>query len=46
MEKPFQAYAGRDPYVFVCYAHEDDGDVYAEIVGGPEPIDTMTAMGT
>ena len=23
METPFQAYSGDEPYVFVCYAHED-----------------------
>ncbi len=31
MEKPFPAYKGNDPYVFVCYAHADDGIVYPEI---------------
>ena len=31
MDKPFPAYKGDDPYVFVCYAHEDDEDVYPEI---------------
>ena len=30
MEKPFPAYKGDDPYVFVCYAHADQA-VYAEI---------------
>ncbi len=23
MDKPFSAYRGSDPYVFVCYAHDD-----------------------
>ncbi len=32
MEKPFPAYQGTDPYVFVCYAHEDSSIVYPEIV--------------
>ncbi len=31
MEKPFSAYVGDDPYVFVCYAHADDQVVYPEI---------------
>ena len=31
MEKPFLAYRGSEPYVFVCYAHEDDGAVYREL---------------
>jgi len=31
VEKPFPAYKGDDPYVFVCYAHADDGIVYPEI---------------
>ena len=25
------AYRGSEPYVFVCYAHADDGTVYPEI---------------
>ena len=28
MEKPFPAYEGNDPYVFVCYAHDDSAVVY------------------
>ena len=28
MDKPFPAYKGDEPYIFVCYAHVDD-----EIVG-------------
>ena len=32
MDKPFQAYAGDEPYVFVCYAHEDSELVYPELV--------------
>ncbi len=31
MEKPFPAYQGDDPYVFVSYAHEDAELVYPEI---------------
>ena len=31
MEKPFRAYVGDEPFVFVCYSHEDAGIVYPEI---------------
>ncbi len=31
MDKPFPAYQGTDPYVFVCYAHDDNDVVYPEI---------------
>ncbi len=31
MKKPFAAYTGDEPYVFVCYAHEDSSAVYPEI---------------
>ncbi len=31
MEKPFPAYSGDEPYVFVSYAHGDDAKVYPEI---------------
>jgi hypothetical protein len=31
MEKPFPAYNGEEPYVFVCYAHADEDVVYPEI---------------
>ncbi|MGD8418201.1 MAG: TIR domain-containing protein [Pseudomonadales bacterium] len=31
MERPFQAYEGDEPYVFVCYSHEDRALVYPEI---------------
>ena len=31
MDQPFPAYQGDEPYVFVCYAHEDEGVVYPEI---------------
>ena len=31
MEKPFPAYQGDEPYVFVCYAHDDEDVVYPEI---------------
>ena len=31
MDKPFSAYKGNDPYVFVCYAHDDEDLVYPEM---------------
>ena len=31
MEKPFPAYKGDEPYIFVSYAHADDALVYPEI---------------
>ena len=31
LEKPFPAYKGDEPYVFVCYAHGDADVVYPEI---------------
>ena len=31
METPFTAYIGDDPFVFVCYAHEDRDVVYPEM---------------
>jgi len=31
LEKPFPAYSGDQPYVFVCYSHTDEDQVYAEI---------------
>lgn len=31
MDGPFPAYRGDQPYVFVCYAHEDAKTVYAEL---------------
>lgn len=31
METPFAAYAGAGPFVFVCYAHEDNDVVYPEM---------------
>ena len=31
MDKPFPAYRGDEPYVFVCYAHDDQAIVYPEI---------------
>lgn len=31
MDKPFPAYEGSEPYIFVCYAHEDSNVVYPEI---------------
>ena len=32
MEKPFSAYRGHDPYVFICYAHRDSTVVYTDLV--------------
>lgn len=32
MSKPFAAYQGTDPYVFICYAHRDAEHVYADLV--------------
>jgi len=31
VDKPFAAYRGELPYIFVCYAHEDSDSVYPEI---------------
>ncbi len=31
MDKPFAAYSGTEPYVFVCYAHKDAGVVYPDL---------------
>ena len=31
MEKPFHAYHGTDPYLFVSYAHQDQGTAYREM---------------
>lgn len=32
MDKPFAAYSGSEPFVFVCYAHKDAAAVYADLV--------------
>ena len=32
MDKPFSAYQGDEPYVFVCYAHADRAEVYPELI--------------
>ena len=32
MERPFAAYNGDESFVFVCYAHDDQGVVYPELV--------------
>ncbi|MGD8680602.1 MAG: tetratricopeptide repeat protein [Lysobacterales bacterium] len=32
VDKPFAAYSGSEPYVFVCYAHKDAPTVYADLV--------------
>ena len=31
VERPFAAYEGKEPYVFVCYAHADRETVYPEL---------------
>ena len=31
MERPFPAYKGKEPFVFVCYAHEDSTVIYPEL---------------
>ena len=31
MDRPFPAYKGDEPYLFVCYSHEDSGVVYPEL---------------
>ncbi len=31
MDQPFPAYQGDEPFVFVCYSHEDTDVVYPEI---------------
>lgn len=31
MKKPFKAYRGSEPYIFVCYGHADADTVYAEL---------------
>ena len=31
LERPFPAYKGDEPYVFVCYAHDEAAVVYPEI---------------
>ncbi len=31
MDKPFAAYTGDEPYVFVCYSHEDSDVVFPEV---------------
>ncbi|MEO2172810.1 MAG: hypothetical protein ABGY96_01790 [bacterium] len=31
MERPYPAYNGDEPYIFVSYAHEDDTIVFPEI---------------
>jgi tetratricopeptide (TPR) repeat protein len=32
MSKPFAAYRGSEPYVFVCYSHQDSERVYADLL--------------
>ena len=32
MQGPFPAYTGKDPYVFVSYAHDDSEQVFSEII--------------
>jgi TolB-like protein/tetratricopeptide (TPR) repeat protein len=31
LERPFEPYEGDEPYVFVCYSHDDKGLVYPEL---------------
>jgi hypothetical protein len=31
LDQPLAAYEGDEPYVFVCYSHEDSAAVYPEI---------------
>jgi TIR domain len=31
LERPFEAYEGNEPYVFVCYSHDDKRLVYPEL---------------
>ena len=31
LDQPFPAYQGDEPYIFVCYAHDDTGVVFPEI---------------
>jgi len=31
LEKPLPAYRGDEPFVFVCYAHDDSAEVYPEL---------------
>ena len=31
LDQPFPAYQGDEPYVFVCYAHDDNGVAFPEI---------------
>jgi len=31
IDKPFAAYRGEDPFIFVCYAHKDSSTIYPEI---------------
>jgi tetratricopeptide (TPR) repeat protein/TolB-like protein len=31
LERPFEAYRGDEPYVFICYAHDDQAVVYPEL---------------
>lgn len=32
LDKPFPAYSGSEPYVFVCYAHLDAKTVYSDLI--------------
>ena len=31
LDRPFEAYRGDEPYLFICYAHDDQAVVYPEI---------------
>ena len=39
VDKPFTAYQGDEPYIFVSYAHEDSEVVYSEIQWLKDPND-------
>jgi tetratricopeptide (TPR) repeat protein len=32
LNKPFRAYSGTEPHVFVCYAHKDSDSVYSDLM--------------
>ena len=32
MNRPFPAYSGDEPYIFVCYSHRDASEVYPELI--------------
>ena len=44
MEKPFPAYNGEDPYVFVCYAHDDEDVVFIDENNPRQPLSFSLAV--